>query len=176
MQYVVLGSMPNVTAIARSVAKLLAQQKLRVVFAESCTGGLVSATLAQIPGISEYLCGSAVTYRSATKAAWLKIDMATLDDPGPVSEQVAALMAGSVLRRTPEADLALSVTGHLGPNAPAKLDGVVFVGVARRAEKKGSKPAIHVARHRLPQASRVKRQRQAVAIVLEQLELELEST
>ena len=70
--------------------------------AESCTGGLVAATLAQIPGISEHLCGSAVVYRAPTKSAWLGIDQRLLDDPaiGPVSAEVTRALALAVLERT----------------------------------------------------------------------------
>lgn len=117
---------------ATAVANVLRSTGRRLVLAESCTGGLVAATLAQIPGISEQLCGSAVVYRSATKSAWLGIDPGLLDDPalGPVSAEVTRALALAVLERTPEADIAAAVTGHLGPNAPPALDGVVYVAVA----------------------------------------------
>ena len=58
--------------IAHDVAACLRSQPRRIVFAESCTGGLVAATLA-IPGISDSLCGSAVVYRLDTKTRWLGI-------------------------------------------------------------------------------------------------------
>lgn len=120
------------TPLVQEVAALLNRSRQRVVFAESCTAGLVAASLARVPGISEYLCGSAVVYRLETKSKWLDIPAALLDDPGPVSNVIASLMAERVLALTPEADFAVSITGHLGPNAPSDLDGVVYVGVARR--------------------------------------------
>ena len=119
-------------SLAVHVADLLKQSKARIVFAESCTAGLVSATLARVPGISEFHCGSAVVYRLATKTRWLGISEQLLNDPGPVSDEVARAMAEGVLTRTPEADLAVSITGHLGPNAPTDQDGLIFVGFARR--------------------------------------------
>ena len=119
-------------ALAQSVAQALTQRNQRIVFAESCTAGLVSATLARIPGISEYLCGSAVVYRLDTKAKWLGVPEEMLINPGPVSESVARAMALGALSKTPEADIAASVTGHLGPNAPGHQDGLVFVGLAER--------------------------------------------
>ena len=119
------------TAAAR-VAKLLKAANLKVVFAESCTGGLVSGALSKVPGISAYHCGGVVVYRNETKQAWLRIPAAVLEDPGPVSRKVAELMAIRVLKKTPEAHFAAAVTGHLGPNAPTALDGVVFIAVARR--------------------------------------------
>ena len=121
------------TSLARHVADLLTRTNTRVVFAESCTAGLVSATLARVPGISEFHCGSAVVYRLDTKTRWLGINAAMLVDPGPVSGEVACAMAVEVLERTPEAQLSAAITGHLGPNAPAGQDGLVFIGIARRA-------------------------------------------
>ena len=124
----------DLTNSARQLAQVLFQKELRVVFAESCTGGLVSNALTRIAGISEWHCGSAVVYRIETKALWLGIGRDVLDDPGPVSRIVAGLMAENVLAKTPEADVAASVTGHLGPNAPADQDGLIFVGVSRRLD------------------------------------------
>ena len=139
------------TPLVQEVAALLNRSRQRVVFAESCTAGLVAASLARVPGISEYLCGSAVVYRLETKSKWLDIPAALLNDPGPVSEVVASRMAERVLALTPEADFAVSVTGHLGPNAPSDLDGVVYIGVARREvpRAEGSERTL-VTRHQLP--------------------------
>ncbi|MFG0296798.1 MAG: CinA family protein [Maioricimonas sp. JB045] len=132
---------------ARQLGESLKATGRRIVFAESCTAGLVPATLAQIPGISEFLCGSCVVYRNGTKAAWLGVPAELLDDPaiGPVSEPVARAMSRGVLERTPEADLAVSVTGHLGPHAPEGFDGVIWIGSALRE----SEDVIAV-RHQLP--------------------------
>ncbi|MCA8982484.1 MAG: nicotinamide-nucleotide amidohydrolase family protein [Planctomycetaceae bacterium] len=120
----------------RQLLNELIRLRKRIVFAESCTAGLLAATLGQIAGVSEVLCGSAVTYRNLTKANWLGIDPALLDNPhiGPVSEIVARQMAEGVLQRTEEAALAVSVTGHLGPNAPEEQDGIAYVGICQRGE------------------------------------------
>jgi len=158
-------------SLAAEVATLLRSSGQRLVLAESCTGGLVAATLAQVPGISESLCGSAVVYRAATKAAWLGIDSRLLADPviGPVSAEVTRALALAVLQQTPEADLSAAVTGHFGPNAPPDLDGVVHVAVAVR----GAQPQIIIEqRHVLAAlsvdavASRIARQRTATDVVL----------
>ena len=122
----------SLLSAARRVARLLQQSNHKIVFAESCTAGLVSATLSRIAGISSWHCGGVVTYRNETKAAYLGIDPKVLKRPGPVSELVARQMAESVLGKTPEATIAASITGHLGPNAPPKLDGLVYVAVALR--------------------------------------------
>ena len=118
--------------LVHDVATLLSQLSLKVVFAESCTAGLVSASLARVPGISNFHCGSAVVYRLDTKTQWLGIPQSMLIDPGAVSEPVARAMAERVLAMTPEADFSVSITGHLGPNAPNEQDGLIFVGIAVR--------------------------------------------
>lgn len=151
----------SIPALARKVASLLKQHGQKLVLAESCTGGLLCGSLTRVPGISNYLCGGVVTYRNETKAEYLGIAAKLLKDPGPVSEIVARQMAERVLKQTPEADLALSVTGHLGPQAPADLDGVVYFGIAERRPKK---IAVTVHRHRCSTSEqRLPRQREAIA-------------
>ena len=121
-------------ALAREIMPLLERSHRRIVCAESCTAGLVSAALAGIPGASNWVCGSSVVYRNATKVAWLGVSEEMLNDPdrGDVSEETAIRMAAGVLAVTPEASISVSVTGHLGPGAPAGLDGVVYIGWAER--------------------------------------------
>jgi len=160
---------------AERLADQLKGRGIRVVFAESCTGGLVSALMAQIPGISDFLCGSAVTYRNDTKARWLGVPEDMLLDPGPVSAAVARAMAEAVLRQTPEAAVAASVTGHLGPNAPAEQDGLIWIGVAQRAGPGGQITTATLS-HRLPKSeSRHQRQQSAARHVLRDTAEVLES-
>jgi nicotinamide-nucleotide amidase len=154
----------SIAEVSRRVAKLLASTGHKVVFAESCTGGLVSGALTRVPGISEHHCGGVIVYRNATKQAYLDIPAKLLDDPGPVSAEVAELMAKRVLEKTPEATIAVSVTGHLGPNSPRDLDGVVFVGICVRGES----PAVH-GLHCRRTDSRVVRQRWVVEQALARL-------
>jgi nicotinamide-nucleotide amidase len=164
----------SVLSSARRVARLLKKRNCKVVFAESCTGGLVSGALTRIAGISQYHCGGVVVYRNATKSAYLGIPAKLLDEVGAVSRHVAELMALRVLERTTEADIAASVTGHLGPGAPPKLDGLVFVAVARR--DKGHGKPLTKRRLRCPkEATRGVRQRWVVEQVLRLLGNELEA-
>ncbi len=130
-------------ATARDILSLLEQTHRRIVCAESCTAGLVSATLAGIPGASNWLCGSAVVYRNETKSAWLGVSEELLNDPhrGDVCEETALCMAEGVLASTPEASVSVSITGHLGPGALAGLDGVVYIGWAERTPP-GSPPVV----------------------------------
>ncbi len=146
-------------------AKLKGRNK-RIVFAESCTAGLVAATLGRIPGISQHLCGSAVTYRDDTKHRWLGVPTDEIKDPGSVSAIVAERMAAGAINTTPEADIAVVITGHLGPNAPDELDGLVFVGIASRETEPTSK-SVRLPGNRPPNLIRLERQYLAATLVLE---------
>lgn len=130
-------------ALAREILPLLEHTQRRIVCAESCTAGLVSAALAGIPGASQWLCGSAVVYRNDTKTAWIGVSREQLEDPdrGDVCEETALRMAEGVLGVTPEASVSVSVTGHLGPGAPEGLDGVIYIGWAERA-RPGGQPLV----------------------------------
>ena len=149
---------------AEQLAERLAESNRRIVFAESCTAGLASASLATMPGISGWHCGSAVTYREQTKADWLGVPSDDITNSGVVSEPVARRMAIGVLERTAEADLAVAVTGHLGPDAPTQLDGVVFVAVATRQTDETI--YTQVRRHCLNCSGRKERQQEAASLLL----------
>lgn len=118
------------------VIRLLRESRKRIVFAESCTGGAVAANFTVVPGVSEVFCGSMVVYRNDSKTQWLGLDPAMLADPeiGSVSPQTSQLLAQQVLAHTPEADFALAVTGHFGPDAPAHLNRRIFVALVRRGD------------------------------------------
>ncbi len=155
----------NETAI--NLARVLVSKRLKVVFAESCTAGLVSATLAQVPGISNQLCGSAVTYRELTKQEWLGIAHHVISTHSAESQIVSDLMATQVLAKTPEADYSAAVTGHLGPGAPENKDGMVFVSIARRIEEQIVLD--ESTQFRLTSQERVGRQLEAATLVLQTL-------
>lgn len=162
------GHLLKLSSQAKRVARLLRAQQLKAVFAESCTGGLVSATLAQIPGISEHHCGGMVVYRNDTKHVYLGITDRVLRSPGPVSEKVARLMAERVLEATPEADVSAAVTGHLGPNAPREMDGLVYIAVVHRPPRGRKRNRVFILEYRCPsETHRVARQRLAAAQVLQ---------
>jgi nicotinamide-nucleotide amidase len=123
------------TRLAGEIRELLESTDERLVCAESCTAGLVAATLAKWPGISSWLCGSLVVYQTDIKHQWLGIEPDLLNDPsiGPVSKPVTGLLSIKALEKTPQATLSVAVTGHLGPGAPEELDGCVFVALAQRS-------------------------------------------
>ena len=125
----------NLYDTAEHLAQILMQNDLRIVLAESCTAGLAAAALARTPGISNHLCGSAVVYRPATKESWLGVSTDDLVQYSAESEPVTRQLALGVLERTEEADFAAAITGHLGPGAPAAVDGVVFCAVVRRSDE-----------------------------------------
>lgn len=151
---------------AERLVRRLSQTEQRIVFAESCTGGLVASQMAGIAGVSAWLCGSAVTYRCDTKVRWLGVSEEDIEQQTAVCEAVARQMAVGVLNQTPEAMLAASITGHLGPQAPDGFDGVVFVGLAKRSSEL---PHAEVWRHQLTTSQRRARQEEAATIVLDRV-------
>lgn len=108
--------------------------RLRVVTAESCTGGLVGHTCTQIPGSSAWFLGGVIAYADAIKQGVLGVSAATLVAHGAVSAQTAVAMAVGA-RRLLGADLAVSVTGIAGPSggSDAKPVGLTYVAVADAA-------------------------------------------
>lgn len=108
----------------------LHRRHFTIAVAESCTGGLLSAALTELPGSSEYFLGGMVTYANEAKMAVLGVDAATLRAHGAVSAEVAEAMARGVLKLF-NSDIAVSVTGIAGPDAEGdKPVGLTFIGVA----------------------------------------------
>ncbi len=159
----------KIGARSERLARALANANVRLVLAESCTAGLIAASLGAVPGISNHLCGSMVTYRDATKQQWLGVAQTVLDEHTAVSSQVARLMVTGALVATPEADLAAAVTGHLGPNAPHDQDGLIFAAVGSRCPGTGQIRDAHVREFRLKSHGRNARQAEAVSLVLDLL-------
>ncbi|MGB7343284.1 MAG: nicotinamide-nucleotide amidohydrolase family protein [Pirellulaceae bacterium] len=119
--------------VSQRTAQLLSTVDAKLVFAESCTSGLLAATLSQIPGISAHFCGSFVTYRESLKSDALGVDPAILAAHTAVSRKTTRAMVDGALQHCTEATIALAITGHLGPNAPGDMDGVVFVACQTKA-------------------------------------------
>ena len=108
------------------------KRKLRVVTAESCTGGLVAATLTAIAGSSDVVDRAFVTYANEAKREMLGVSWDALLGHGAVSDPVARAMAAGALARS-GADLAVSVTGVAGPGGGTaeKPVGLVYLAAAR---------------------------------------------
>ena len=116
---------------AAALVARLAERKLTVSTAESCTGGLIASSIVDVPGASAVFPGGAVTYASAVKTALLGVPEELIREKGVVSRDVAAAMAEGAQRRF-GTDLAVSVTGVAGPDGgtPEAPVGRVYIGVA----------------------------------------------
>lgn len=112
-------------------AELLSGLKLTLATAESCTGGLISQMLTNIPGISSVFMGGAVTYSNDAKEEYLGVRRDTLLQYGAVSRQTAAEMAAGVRSRL-KTDIGVAVTGIAGPDGgtPDKPVGLVYIGLS----------------------------------------------
>ena len=118
-------------SLAEVVGALLARGGLRVAVGESCTGGLVTARLVDVPGSSAYVGAGVVAYSNAVKQAVLGVPGAVIEAHGAVSEPVALAMAAGA-RRVGDADVGVGVTGVAGPGGgtDAKPVGTVCIAVA----------------------------------------------
>ncbi len=117
--------------LERIVADLLTERHLTLAVAESCTGGLITDRLTDVPGSSAFLEQGVVTYSNAAKIALLGVDEAVIREHGAVSAETARLMAEGV-RRLAATDLGLAVTGIAGPSGgtEAKPVGTVHIALA----------------------------------------------
>ncbi len=117
--------------LEEAVGRQLAEAGLSMACAESCTGGLVSAMLTNVPGSSAYLDRGVVTYSNRAKVEQLAVDEKTLASHGAVSRDTAVEMATGVARIA-RVDIGLSVTGVAGPGGgtDAKPVGTVHFAMA----------------------------------------------
>jgi nicotinamide-nucleotide amidase len=124
---------PDLRATAAALLDSCRQARLRIVTAESCTGGLVAACLTQIAGSSDVVERGFVTYSNEAKTELLGVSAATLQEHGAVSSHAAKAMAAGALAHAP-ADVAVAVTGIAGPGGgtPAKPVGLVYIAAQRR--------------------------------------------
>ncbi|MEN3166089.1 CinA family protein [Gluconobacter sp. OJB] len=124
----------DIAALAGQVLAQLRRSGRKLVTVESCTGGLISAALSDIPGSSEILEGGFVTYSNALKMSAVSVPETVLAQYGAVSLQTAQAMAEGGLLNAVDADMAISVTGIAGPGggSVAKPVGTVCFGLAVR--------------------------------------------
>ncbi len=131
-----------ILSLAERTLVTLRTAGLTVATAESCTGGLVAASLTHHAGSSDVVLGGFVTYSNAMKQQLLGVEMALFDQVGAVSEAVALAMAEGALQRS-GAGCAVSITGIAGPGggSPDKPVGLVWLACV------GAGKAPRVVRH-----------------------------
>jgi nicotinamide-nucleotide amidase len=117
------------------VGKVLAAKRNTLAIAESCTGGLISSRVTDVPGSSRYFRMGVVAYSDDAKISQLCVSPGTIYKYGAVSRQTALEMAKNI-REISGADIGLSVTGIAGPGggAKAKSVGLVYIALAMQGK------------------------------------------
>ncbi len=114
--------------LEKAVVDLLLANNLTVSCAESCTGGMLSARLINVPGVSEVYKSGYITYSNKAKRKILGVRRSVIDKYGVISAETAKDMAKGLAAIT-KADICVSVTGNAGPDAAEdKPVGLVFIG------------------------------------------------
>lgn len=119
-----------------AVGRLLLAKGITIAFAESCTGGLVTSRITDVPGSSQYLIGSVVCYSNTVKMQHIGVPEAVLAAKGAVSRETAECMAEGI-REKFQTGIGVGITGIAGPGGatPAKPVGLVYIGIAGPAGK-----------------------------------------
>jgi len=118
--------------LIRNVIKKLTKKKLKISFAESCTGGLLSSTITSVSGSSKVFNLGLVTYSNQSKIKVLKVSKKIIRKYGAASEQVCKAMAKNV-SKIGKTNMSVSVTGIAGPNGGTRKKpvGLVYVGIKK---------------------------------------------
>ena len=142
--------------LSQKLVKLLSKKKLKVSFAESCTGGLLSSTITSISGSSKVFTLGLVTYSNQSKINTLKIPKKIIIKHGAVSYETCLSMVKN-LNKISKTNISLSITGVAGPKGGTKQKpvGLVFIGI-----KKGNK--ILIKKHLFKNKKRVSIQKSTV--------------
>ena len=119
----------------KSLIKILTKKKLKISFAESCTGGLLASSITSISGSSKIFNLGLVTYSNQAKIKVLKVNKDIIKKYGAVSHECCSAMVKN-LSKISKANINVSITGIAGPNGGTKEKpvGLVYIGV-----KKGDK-------------------------------------
>ena len=142
--------------LVQKTVKLLTYKKLKVSFAESCTGGLLSSAITSISGSSKVFTIGLVTYSNQSKINTLKVPKNTIRKYGAVSYETCLSMVKN-LNKISKTNISVSITGIAGPNGGTKQKpvGLVFIGI-----KKGNKKLVK--KHLFKNKKRIFIQRTAV--------------
>ena len=124
--------------LSQKVVKLLSKKRLKISFAESCTGGLLSSSITSISGSSKVFTLGLVTYSNKPKINILKVPKKIIMKHGAVSYETCLSMVKN-LYKISRTNISISITGVAGPNGGTKQKpvGLVFIGV-----KKGNKTLV----------------------------------
>ena len=124
--------------LSQKIIRLLKKKRLKISFAESCTGGLLSATITQITGSSKVFTTGFVTYSNQSKINTLKVPENTIRKYGAVSYETCLSMVKN-LNKISKTNISVSITGIAGPKGGSKKKpvGLVFIGI-----KKGNKTLV----------------------------------
>lgn len=114
---------------ASNILNLCNRKNIKIVTAESCTGGLIAVCLTEVPGSSSVVEGGFVTYSNNLKNSILLVKLEQIEQHGAVSEAVARSMAEGALLIS-EADIAIACTGVAGPDGGTSLKPVGLVHLA----------------------------------------------
>lgn len=117
--------------LVNRLASLLTEKDMKLTCAESCTGGLLAATITDRPGASKFFDRGFVTYSDTSKSEILDVPANIIMTHGAVSAEVAEAMAAGALKKS-RADLSVSITGIAGPDGGStdKPAGLVWFGYA----------------------------------------------
>ena len=118
--------------LANKVVKKLIQKKLKIAFAESCTGGMLSSTITSISGSSKVFNLGLITYSNKAKINILKVSKKIIIKYGAVSNECCLSMVKN-LSKISKANISISITGVAGPNGGTKLKpiGLVYIGIQK---------------------------------------------
>ena len=116
----------------KSLVKILIKKKLKISFAESCTGGLLSSSITAVSGSSKIFDLGLVTYSNKAKVEILKVPKKIIIKYGAVSKECCLSMVRN-LSKISKANISISITGIAGPNGGTKLKpvGLVFIGIKK---------------------------------------------
>ena len=123
--------------LAKKIVKILIKKKLKISFAESCTGGLLSSAITSVNGSSKVFTLGLLTYSNQSKTQILKVSKNIIRKYGSVSEHVCLAMVKN-LSKISKTNMSVSITGIAGPSGGTKIKpvGLVYVGIKKndRAE------------------------------------------
>ena len=119
--------------LTKKIVVNLLKKKLKIAFAESCTGGLLSSTITSISGSSKVFELSFVTYSNAAKVNILKVPKKIINKYGAVSKECCLSMVMNISKIS-KAHISVSITGIAGPNGGTKFKpvGLVYIGIKNR--------------------------------------------